>query len=115
MRPGFRAWIFTAMRSRHRFVYPVFRETTASAIEACEAAWAFFGGVFRGPIPDNIKAIVHTADDSRRAWWMPSSNTPKPGASTSTPRGCAIRRTRAAPSEPDDLSVWSDPKVGRDH
>jgi hypothetical protein len=34
----FRAWIFTAVRSRHRFVYPCLRETTESAIEACEAA-----------------------------------------------------------------------------
>ena len=62
-RRRFRAWIFTAVRSRHRFVYPVFRETTATAIEACEAAWAFFGGVFHVLIPDNTKAIVHTADD----------------------------------------------------
>lgn len=58
-----RAWIFTAVRSRHRFVYPCFRETTATAIEACEAAWAFFGGIFHVLIPDNTKAIVHTADD----------------------------------------------------
>ena len=34
------------MRSRHRFVYPTFEETTARAIEACEAAWEFFGGMF---------------------------------------------------------------------
>ncbi len=27
----FRAWIFTAVRSRHRFVYPTFEETTARA------------------------------------------------------------------------------------
>lgn len=58
----FRAWIFTAVRSRHRFVYPVFRETTETAIEACEAAWAFFGGVFKVVIVDNTKAIVTTAD-----------------------------------------------------
>ena len=45
------------MRSRHRFVYPAFEETTARAIEACEAAWEFFGGVFRVIIPDNTKAI----------------------------------------------------------
>jgi transposase len=62
--PGrrFRAWIFTAVRSRHRFVYPTFDETTARAIEACEAAWAFYGGVFRVLIPDNTKAIITTAD-----------------------------------------------------
>src|SRR5207244_2300266 len=61
-RRRFRAWIFTAVYSRYRFVYPCFGETTASAIEACEAAWAFFGGVFRVLIPDNTKAIVATAD-----------------------------------------------------
>jgi hypothetical protein len=36
-RKKFRAWILTAVRSRHHFVYAVERETTASAIEACEA------------------------------------------------------------------------------
>jgi transposase len=61
-RRRFRSWIFTAVLSRHRFVYPVRSETTASAIEACEAAWGFFGGVFKVVIPDNTKAIVTTAD-----------------------------------------------------
>jgi transposase len=61
-RQRFRAWIFTAVLSRYRFVYPVFQETTATAIEACEAAWAFFQGVFRILIPDNTKAIVQHAD-----------------------------------------------------
>lgn len=58
----FRAWIFTAVRSRHRFVYPTFEETTGRAIEACEAAWAFFGGIFKVLIPDNTSAIVTHAD-----------------------------------------------------
>lgn len=57
-----RAWIFTAVRSRHRFVWPCLRETTESAIEACEAAWEFFGGIFKTLIPDNTKAIVQTAN-----------------------------------------------------
>ena len=61
-RRRFRAWIFTAVRSRHRFVYPTFEETTARAIEACEAAWAFFGGIFAVIIPDNTKAIIVQAD-----------------------------------------------------
>lgn len=61
-RRRFRAWIFTAVFSRHRFVWPCLPETTASAIEACEAAWAFFGGVFAVLIPDNTKAIVQRAD-----------------------------------------------------
>jgi transposase len=61
-RRRFRAWIFSAVLSRYRFVYPVFRETTETAIEACEAAWTFFQGVFRVLIPDNTKAIVQRAD-----------------------------------------------------
>lgn len=61
-RRRFRAWIFTAVRSRHRFVYPSFREQTRDAIEACEAAWEHFGGVFRVLLPDNTKAIIDTAD-----------------------------------------------------
>lgn len=61
-RRRFRAWIFTPGVSRYRFVFPCFGETTTSAIEACEAAWAFFGGVFRVLIPDNTKAIITTAD-----------------------------------------------------
>jgi hypothetical protein len=58
----FRAWIFTAVRSRHRFVYPTFEETAARAIEACEAAWAFLRGIFRVVIPDSTKAIIIAAD-----------------------------------------------------
>lgn len=61
-RRRFRAWIFTAVRSRHRFVYPTFEETTARAIEACEAAWAFFGGIFTVLIPDNTKALILDPD-----------------------------------------------------
>ena len=61
-RRRFRAWIFTSVYSRHRFVWPCFAETTATAIEACEEAWAFFGGVFHVIIPDNTKTIVQRAD-----------------------------------------------------
>ncbi len=53
-----KAWVFCPVVSRYRFVYPIFDETTASAIDACEAAWAFYGGVFRVLIVDNTKAIV---------------------------------------------------------
>jgi len=58
----FRAWIFTAVRSRYRFVYPTFEETTMRAIEACEAAWQFFHGIFSILIPDNTKAIIAEPD-----------------------------------------------------
>ncbi|MGH7731072.1 MAG: Mu transposase domain-containing protein [Candidatus Eiseniibacteriota bacterium] len=57
-----RAWIFTPGVSRYRFVYPCFQETIPCAIEACEAAWEFYGGVFRTLIPDNTKAIVQEPD-----------------------------------------------------
>ena len=57
-----KAWVFCPVVSRYRFVYPIFDETTASAIEACEAAWAFYGGVFRVLIVDNTKAIVVAPD-----------------------------------------------------
>lgn len=61
-RRHFKAWIFTSVRTRHRFVYPVEAETTQSAIEACEVAWAFFGGIFKAVVVDNTKAIVDQAD-----------------------------------------------------
>ena len=52
------ALIFTACYSRHCFVWLTHRQTTDAVIAGCEAAWAFFGGVFRILIPDNLKAIV---------------------------------------------------------
>jgi hypothetical protein len=61
-RRRFRAWIFTAVLSRHRFIWPAFRETTDEAIRACEEAWQAFGGIFHVLIPDNCKAIVDLAD-----------------------------------------------------
>jgi hypothetical protein len=61
-RRRFRAWIFTPNVSRYRFVFPCFAETTASAIAACDAAWAFYGGVFKVLVPDNTKVLIQTAD-----------------------------------------------------
>jgi transposase len=61
-RRRFRAWIFTPVVSRYRFAYPCLRETTESAIEACEAAWEFYGGVFRVFVVDNTRSIVQKAD-----------------------------------------------------
>jgi transposase len=56
------ALLFTACYSRHQFVWLSHRQTTGAVIEGCEAAWAFFGGVFRVLIPDNMAAIVDDAD-----------------------------------------------------
>jgi hypothetical protein len=61
-RRRFKAFIFTSVCTRHRFVYPVFTECTPDAIEACEEAWKYFGGIFRAIIPDNTSAIVNKAD-----------------------------------------------------
>src|SRR5207249_867901 len=52
------ALLFTACYSRHQFVWLSFRQTTEAVIEGFEAAWAFFVGVFRTAIPDNMGAIV---------------------------------------------------------
>ena len=54
--------IFTAVYSRHMFVWPTYRQTLGEVIAGFEAVWAFFGGVFAVVIPDNMKAIVDKAD-----------------------------------------------------
>jgi transposase len=54
--------IFTAVYSRHMFVWVTFAQTLAAVIDGCEAAWAFFGGVFRVLIPDNLTPVVPHAD-----------------------------------------------------
>jgi transposase len=56
------ALIFTAVLSRHMFVWLSFRQTLEDVIEGCEAAWEFFDGIFAVVIPDNMKAIVDQAD-----------------------------------------------------
>jgi len=54
--------VFTACYSRHCFVWLTHRQTTADVIDGFEAAWRFFGGVFRTVIPDNLSAVVDAAD-----------------------------------------------------
>ena len=56
------ALIFTACVSRHCFVWLTFRQTLDDVIAGFEAAWVFFGGVFKTVIPDNMKTIVEKAD-----------------------------------------------------
>jgi hypothetical protein len=56
------ALIFTAVYSRHCFVWLSFNQTTETVIAGFEAAWAFFGGVFRVVIPDNMSSAITTAD-----------------------------------------------------
>jgi transposase len=56
------ALIFTAVFSRHMFVWLTFTQTLEAVVAGCEAAWRFFGGVFAVLIPDNASAIVAKAD-----------------------------------------------------
>ena len=56
------ALIFTAAYSRHMFVWLSYSQTLAAVIAGCEAAWAFFNGVFKVLIPDNLKPVVTAAD-----------------------------------------------------
>lgn len=56
------ALLFTVCYSRHQFLWLSFGQTTEAVIGGFEAAWAFFGGVFRTVIPDNMAAIVEDAD-----------------------------------------------------
>ena len=56
------ALILTAVLSRHMFVYLTYAQTLTAVIVGCEAAWSFFGGVFKVLIPDNLKPVVTDAD-----------------------------------------------------
>lgn len=56
------AFVCVAVHSRHMFVYPSWHETMDVTIQALEAAWEFYGGVFKVVIPDNLKAIVRKPD-----------------------------------------------------
>ena len=59
-----RVWalVFTAGVSRHTFVWLSFNQNLATVIDGCEAAWQFFGGVFRVLVPDNMATVVTKAD-----------------------------------------------------
>ena len=56
------ALIFTPVVSRYSFVWLSFRQRIEDVIAGCEAAWAFYDGVFATVIPDNLKAIVDRSD-----------------------------------------------------
>jgi hypothetical protein len=44
------------------FVWLSFTQTLADVIAGCEAAWRFYGGVFKVLVPDNMKPVVANAD-----------------------------------------------------
>src|SRR3954447_7133655 len=54
--------IFTAVLSRHMFVWLSYSQTLTAVIAGCEAAWGFFGGAFKVLISDNLTPVVPKAD-----------------------------------------------------
>ena len=93
------ALIFTAVFSRHMFVYFTFAQTLEAVLAGCEQAWQFFGGVFRVLIPDNLSPVVAAADRSTRGSRWAGSTTRRRGASSPTPRGWPPRPTNPESSE----------------
>jgi Mu transposase, C-terminal domain len=55
------ALVVTAVYSRHCYVHLTFRQDLPAVIAGFEGAWAFFGGVFKVIIPDNMAAVVDRA------------------------------------------------------
>jgi transposase len=62
------ALVFTAVYSRYCFVFLTFSQTTQAVIAGCEAAWAFFGGMFKVLVADNLKPVVDKADRLEPRW-----------------------------------------------
>ena len=177
-RRRFKAFVFTAGVSRHRYIYVSAREGTDDAIHACEAAWDFFGGVFRVLLVDNAKVIINKADPlgakinesfleyaQSRGFVVDTTRVRDPKGKARVERAirdvrgdcfggellhdlegaqrraifwCAheygMRRhtttgrmpkehfesdeaaeLKPAPTEPYDIPLWAEPKVGRDH
>ncbi len=56
------ALIFTPVVSRYSFVWLTHRQCLGDVIAGFDAAWVFYGGVFKTVIPDNMKTIVERAD-----------------------------------------------------
>jgi hypothetical protein len=92
------ALIFTSVYSRHMFVWLTFSQTLTAVIDGCEAAWGFFGGVFKVLIPDNMSAIVAHADSVTRSSPSDGWSTPRPGASLPTRPGSHTRKTNRVSS-----------------
>ena len=54
--------IVTLVVSRYQFVWPSFLQTTEAVCEGLDAAWKFFGAMARVLVPDNMSAMISTAD-----------------------------------------------------
>ncbi|HEY2577737.1 MAG TPA: IS21 family transposase [Streptosporangiaceae bacterium] len=62
------ALVFTAVLSRYCFVFLTFSQTTQAVIAGCEAAWVFYGGIFKVLVPDNLTPVVARADRLDPGW-----------------------------------------------
>ncbi len=96
------ALVFTSVFSRHCFVWLSYSQALDAVIAGFDAAWAFFDGVFKVAIPDNMKTIVTNADDTNArlceafveyAQWAGFFVDPAPGA---CPPGQGSGRTQRA-------------------
>jgi hypothetical protein len=56
------ALIVTLSHSRYQFVYPTFVQDLAVVCAGLDAAWAFFGGVPKRIVPDNMRTVVTKAN-----------------------------------------------------
>ena len=75
-RAAARALIFTACYSRHCYVHLSFRQDLPAVISGFDAAWAFFGGVFKVVIPDNMAPVVDQVHPTDPRLTGPSPNGP---------------------------------------
>jgi hypothetical protein len=85
--------IFTAVYSRHMFVWPTYRQTLGETITGFEAAWMFFGGVFSVVIPDYVARHTIAPNparprSTRRPARDPPGTLPGPGWRTQRARLC---------------------------
>ena len=55
--------IFTLAFSRHMFVFVTFKQTTEEIIAGFEASFAYFGGIFKIAVIDNLKPAVTKANN----------------------------------------------------
>ncbi|MDQ3707861.1 MAG: hypothetical protein M3387_00865 [Actinomycetota bacterium] len=83
------ALIFTAVFCRHMFVWLTHRQTVDDVIAGCDAVWAFFGGMFRVLVSDNLSPVVARADATTPR--LPRSPIAR------RRRACSHRRPASAP------------------
>ena len=101
------ALIFTAVYSRHVFVWLADSQTLGAVIAGCEQAWGFFGGVFKVLVPENVpRNIFRLMFPTTLCGWR--RRAPKDQWLT--------RRSRPHNDQSDESqssSVWSELQIGR--